>query len=196
VLELCRPGAEDRVVDLGCGWGTFTFALAPCCREVVGVDYSRESILLCSRLLEKKKPANVRFLCADAQHTGLEPDGYDAVIAADLAEHLYPDVFDNVVDECRRILKPNGRLAIWTPHRGHLIEVLKNRDILLKHDPSHVDYKSMARLNDCLARRGFAVEKAYYAESHLPLVRWVEKALLRHVPLLRRRIAVLARKKG
>ena len=80
---------------------------------------------------------------------------------------------------------------MWTPHRGHLLEVLKNNRILLKPDPTHVDYKSMARVRDLLGDAGFRISRAYYAPSHLPLLRVAERALGRWVPLLRRRIAVL-----
>jgi hypothetical protein len=45
-----------------------------------------------------------------------------------------------------------------------------------------------------LSDAGFAIERAYYAESHLPLVRVAERLLQGAVPLLRRRIAVLGRK--
>jgi hypothetical protein len=72
--------------------------------------------------------------------------------------------------------------------------VLKNRNILLEADPTHVDYKSLDRLRAMLENAGFTIARSYYAESHLPGFRLLERALQRWVPLLRRRIAVLARK--
>ncbi len=194
VLEIHEPGPGDRVADLGCGWGTFDFALAPRVKEVVGVDFSEKSVELCRRRLEKTDLENVRFLCADAGATGLEGGSFDLVLAADLFEHLYPEDSARVVAEAFRLLRPGGRFSVWTPHRGHLLEHLKNNDILLKRDVSHVDYKSMARMRGLLEDAGFEIERAYFAESHLPGVRVVERALQRFVPLLRRRIAVLGRK--
>ena len=92
------------------------------------------------------------------------------------------------------MLAPGGRFAVWTPHRGHILEVLKNRDILLKHDPSHVDYKSMDRTKQYLKDAGFQIDQAYYAPSHLPGFRLLERVLQPVLPLFRRRIAVLARR--
>lgn len=194
VLELFEPGPEARVVDLGCGWGTFCFALGHRVKEMVGVDFSQRSVDLCNAGLETRGLPGVRFVRADARDTGLAEGVYDLVIAADLVEHLYPDDTIATLEECRRILKPGGRISIWTPHRGHVLEVLKNRGIILKRDVSHVDYKSLDRLKNLLHEAGFLVEKAYYAESHVPGLRGVEKAFLEWVPLLRRRIAVLARR--
>jgi ubiquinone/menaquinone biosynthesis C-methylase UbiE len=194
VLEIHEPGPDDRVADLGCGWGTFGFALAPRVREVVGIDFSERSIELCEERLARNPTPNLRFLCADAGGTGLEPASFDVVLAADLFEHLYPEDSRRVVAEAFRLLRPGGRFSVWTPHRGHILEHLKNHNILLKRDVSHVDYKSMARMTALLEEAGFEIERAYYAESHLPGVRVVERALQRLVPLLRRRVAVLGRR--
>lgn len=194
VLQLHTPGPSDRVVDLGCGWGTFGFALADRTGEVVGIDFSERSIEICEERLQRDPRPNLRFVCADAGDTGLDGGSVDLVIAADLFEHVYPEDSDRIAAEAFRILKPGGRFSTWTPHRGHVLEVLKNRDILLKRDVSHVDYKSMARMEQILEKAGFAVEKAYYAESHVPGLRTVERLLQPLIPLLRRRIAVLGGK--
>jgi SAM-dependent methyltransferase len=195
VLEIHDPGPDDRVLDLGCGWGTFGFVLAPRVREVVGVDFSRTSIDLCRRRLAETELENLRFVRADAGDTGLEAASFDVVLAADLFEHLYPADSERVAREAARVLRPGGRFVVWTPHRGHLLEVLRYRTPLLEPDPTHVDYKSMERMTGLLVEAGFEIEKAYFAPSHLPGLRAAERLLQRWVPLLRRRIAVLGRRK-
>ncbi len=194
-LAIHAPGAEDRVLDLGCGWGTMSYGIARQAREVVGLDFSQRAVDHCNARLAKTGADNVEFRVGDARDTGFPAAAFDVVVAADLFEHLYPDDSEAVSAEAFRVLKPGGRFAVWTPCRSHFLEVLKNNEIVLKRDPSHVDYKSMARMKALLAEAGFEIERAYFAESHLPGLRLLERLGQRFVPLLRRRIAVLGRKR-
>jgi cyclopropane fatty-acyl-phospholipid synthase-like methyltransferase len=198
VMRLAAPQPQDKALDIGCGWGTITFGIAPHVAQVLGVDFSQRSVDFCEARKTDGRggeaPNRATFLCADGGDTGLEAEGYDLAVAADLFEHLYPEDTARVCSEAHRLLAPGGRFAVWTPHRGHVLEVLKNRDILLKHDPSHVDYKSMDRVKAYLTDAGFLIDQAYYAPSHLPGLRTLERTLQGVVPLFRRRIAVLGRK--
>jgi len=194
VLKIYTPKKDETVLDLGCGWGTFDFILAPLCKEITGLDFSSKSIELCNELLEKNPIDNIKFVCADAADTGLDPESFDLIISADLFEHIYPDDFERILDECKRILKPGGKLSIWTPNRGHILEIMKNNNIILKPDIAHVDYKTMRGLIASLKKRGFIIKKSYYAESHLPVLRVIERLLLKIIPIFRRRIVILTEK--
>ena len=192
VTGLYNPRPTDRVLDMGCGWGTISFGLASRVREVVGLDFSERAITGCNANLDRFGFDNVSFRVGDARDSALAPGSFDAVVAADLFEHLYPEDSEAVAAEAYRLLRPGGKLAVWTPCRSHILEVLKNNDIILKRDVSHVDYKSMERMTALLKEAGFVIERAYFAESHLPVLNVVERLGLRWIPLLRRRIAVLA----
>lgn len=194
VTELYRGRPTDRVLDMGCGWGTISFALAPRVREVVGLDFSERAIAGCNARVPVHGVDNVVFRVGDARASGLDGSSFDAVVAADLFEHLYPDDSEAVAAEAHRVLVSGGLFAVWTPCRSHILEVLKNNNIVLKRDVSHVDYKSMGRMRALLTGAGFRIERAYYAESHLPGLSALEKVAQRWVPLLRRRVAVLGRK--
>lgn len=193
-LQIYTPNRNERILDLGCGPGTFCFAVAPLCREVVGLDPSRENIDLCNKLLTKSQYSNIKFVCSDAQGTQLQSESYDVIICADFFEHQSPEDFERALDECRRILKKGGKLAILTLYRWHIIEILKNNNTVFKSDTNCVDYKTMDRLLKALSKRYFLIKKSYYIESHIPIFCSIERLLLRFLPILRRRIAILAEK--
>ena len=192
VLQIYTPNRNERVLDLGCGFETFCFAVAHLCREVIGLDSSRENTDLSNKLLAKSQYNNIKFVCSDAQDTQLESESFDVIICTHLFEYQYLKIFEKVLDECRRILKKEGKLIIWTPYRFHILEFLKNNNIIFKGDTSHVDYKSMSYLLKALIKRYFLIKKSYYTESHIPILCSLEKLLLQSLPIMRRHIAILA----
>ncbi len=191
VFEIYSPGKGERVLDLGCGVGTFTLELASRGVDVVGLDYADESIRICRKLAEELK-LKAEFQLADVADTKLESDSFDAVIAADLTEHLYPEVFKMFVKEARRLLRTGGKLIVWTPNPGHVFEFLKMRNIIFKRDEGHVGYKTLDELTHDLVREGFKIERAYHRHSHLPVWNWFERMTQWFLPFMRRRNAVLA----
>ncbi len=196
VLGLTGPVAGLRVVDLGCGWGTLSFALADAgASRVVGVDFSSEALRLCSARARSRPRAQLAFVRADAARTGLVGGAWDLVVAADLVEHLDPDTTRAVLREACRLLRPgSGRLVIWAPSPEHFLERLRSRG-LLRPDPTHVDYKTLDRVVREVGEAGLEVEVARHVESHLPGLRILERATMRFVPIFRRRVAVVARRR-
>ena len=195
VLALCGDVSASRIVDLGCGWGTISFALAEQAREVVGVDFAETSVRLCRSRQEVRRLPGLSFVQADARTTGLSGEAWDLVVAADLIEHLSPQETSDVYAEAYRLLRPGGRLVIWTPCPSHILERLRGWGVL-RSDPTHIDYKTRDRVVTELERAGFRVVRAEWAPSHLPMLQLIERALQRWVPLLRRRIAVVGEAPG
>jgi 2-polyprenyl-3-methyl-5-hydroxy-6-metoxy-1,4-benzoquinol methylase len=193
VLELCGPLRGLRIVDLGCGWGTISFALASEAASVVGVDFAQAAVDICRARFRREPVGDLTFLRADARDTGLPGGEWDLVVCADLVEHLLPDDTLDVYREALRLLRPGGGLVIWTPNPGHLLERLRAWRIL-RPDPTHVDYKTLGRVVAELQEAGFEVERAVHRESHLPVLSTVERLLMSLVPILRRRVGVRARK--
>jgi len=191
VLSLCGPVEGASAVDLGCGWGTITFALARQGARVVGVDFSSEAIRLCEERARSEPPPAPTFLRADAGTTGLAEAAWDLVVAADLVEHLDPPTTLRVYREALRLLRPGGRFVVWAPNPGHFLELLRRRGIL-KADPTHIDYKTLPRVVAELERTGFRISAAVHMESHLPVLSTIERLTHRFIPCLRRRVAVVA----
>jgi ubiquinone/menaquinone biosynthesis C-methylase UbiE len=191
VLALCGDVSGARVVDLGCGWGTISFALAESAREVIGVDFAETSVRICRSRHDVARLPGLSFIQADARSTGLPGGAWDLVVAADLVEHLSPRDTIQVYAEALRLLRPGGRFVIWTPNPTHVLEALRRWGVL-RADPTHIDYKTRPRVVTELEAAGFVIVRGVWRPSHLPGLRIVERLGQRWVPLLRRRVAVVA----
>jgi SAM-dependent methyltransferase len=83
LVEAVAARNAQRVLDIGCGTGSTTLAIA---RQVgpkgttVGVDISEPMIGLAKQRAELER-APARFLCADAQTHAFEPASFDLIVS-------------------------------------------------------------------------------------------------------------------
>jgi len=111
---LSRPGA--RVVDVGCGFGWSTLALARAYPSAVvrGVDVDRPSVAAARAAAEEAGLADrVTFHLADAAELGLvEPAGrpFDAAFAFECVHDMPRPVA--VLDAVRRAVRPDGVVVV------------------------------------------------------------------------------------
>lgn len=181
-----------RVIDLGSGMGTFAIEAARQGARATGIDLA-PAALIAARRVASAEGAPATFVRADAAALPVRDGTADAVIAADLTEHLDDVTLGRVLREARRVLKPGGQLVLYTPNRAHLFERLREHNILRDGDPSHIGMRSEQELADAVAAAGFEVMAVRRLPSHLPVWNLIEKALGPHVPLLARRIGLVAR---
>ena len=104
-----------RVLDVGCGGGLLSEALAREEAQVTGIDLSPE-LLKVARLhgLESGIKVEYREVAVEAlaQET---PASFDAVTCMEMLEHV-PDPA-SVIAACAQLLKPGGRLFVSTLNR-------------------------------------------------------------------------------
>ena len=184
VLRVVAPRPSDVVLELGSARGDVSFLLARHAREVIGVDAAPEAIAMAEEARARLGLANVRWLRADvADLTGVPAGSVDAVAAIDLVEHVDDATLAAMLRECRRVLRPGGRVGIYTPDRAHYVERLKAHGFVLRQFPQHIAVRRVAPLREALSDAGFAIDLEDWSVSPFPGVRWVERALA-PLPLL------------
>jgi hypothetical protein len=77
----------------------------------------------------------------------------------------------------RRVLKPGGFLAAYTPNREHYVERLKAHDLVLKQFPEHIAVRRPREIRDLLEAEGWRVVEMGWSIAPFPLVRWAERVL-------------------
>jgi ubiquinone/menaquinone biosynthesis C-methylase UbiE len=117
LLHRVRPG--DRVLDLGCGTGEFTAALAAHGAHPLGVDVVAEPL---RRARARHPELEFREVALDGP-LALDDGAFDVVWAGEVIEHVV-DVAQ-WLSEVRRVLPSGGRLLLTTPdHPPQLLRAL------------------------------------------------------------------------
>ncbi|BDA65668.1 class I SAM-dependent methyltransferase [Actinomyces capricornis] len=99
-----------RVVDLGCGGGIYSTAMAQMGALVTGVDFSAQMVTDARERAQSLGFGDVRFVQGDAERTGLEAGAADVVLMRALIHHVPSR--PAVLAEARRLLTERGTVLI------------------------------------------------------------------------------------
>ena len=107
---LCGAGPKDRALDVACGPGFLTMALAETCGSVVGVDATEALLERARAEAARRGLVNVEFRAGDASALEQEDASFDIVVSRAAFHHFeHPS---RVLAEMKRVARPEGRLLI------------------------------------------------------------------------------------
>jgi len=112
VLSEADPCPETSAVDLGCGSGQVTLALAKHCRTVLGVDVSQEMIDLLQDKAKRDGISNIEGRAMPIERLSLPEDSVDLVVSNYAMHHLRDKDKQIAVHEAFKWLRPGGVLVI------------------------------------------------------------------------------------
>jgi 2-polyprenyl-3-methyl-5-hydroxy-6-metoxy-1,4-benzoquinol methylase len=85
--------------------------------------------------------------------------GYEVVTAGEIIEHMIDE--SAFLNECHRVLKPNGVLVLTTPNLSYLVNrllVLIGRTPMFVYEPYHYHFHTRKTIVDLMESHGFRVE--------------------------------------
>ncbi|ALG73695.1 hypothetical protein VY88_23145 [Azospirillum thiophilum] len=115
--------APERLLEIGCGVGLLTQAVAPHCAVYHGTDFSAQAIAdLGAWAAGRPELAHVRLSRREAtDFAGVEEGGYDTVVINSVAQY-FPDgdYLLRVLEGAVRALRPGGRIFLGDLRPLHL----------------------------------------------------------------------------
>jgi len=107
------PLAAGRdVLDAGCGVGWGTVRLARFARQAVGVDIDEAAV----SNARERAAGRAEFVVGDLLALPFPERSFDLVVCFEAIEHVAEP--QKALDELRRVLRPDGLLAVSSPNRG------------------------------------------------------------------------------
>jgi 2-polyprenyl-6-hydroxyphenyl methylase / 3-demethylubiquinone-9 3-methyltransferase len=105
-----------KVLDIGCGGGLLSEAMAKCQAQVTGIDLSEALIETARKHAEHNDLAIDYQVISSTNLLATQSDSYDVITCMELLEHV-PDPCQ-IVQECAQLVKPGGMLFFATINRN------------------------------------------------------------------------------
>lgn len=153
VCRLSRVTADDTVLDVACGPGILTCALAEQVRHATGIDVTPAMIDHAKQLQQEKRLENITWRTGEAAPLPC-PDAAFSLVVCRYAFHHFPDPAE-VLLEMKRVCRPGGRLCVIDvalPGDQAQAEEFNRMERL--RDPSHVRALRFREFQDLFAAAG------------------------------------------
>ena len=138
------PGG--RLLDLGCGSGLWLQTMRALGWKVEGVDFDPGAA-------KAAAAGGLSVRCGSLEEQRFPAGAFDAITMSHVVEHL-PDPLQTLA-ECARLLKPGGRLILWTPNAASFGHRLFGQHWRGLEPPRHLHLFSPRSMRAMLAKAGF-----------------------------------------
>lgn len=156
--------AQKKVLDIGCGGGLLTEALAKRGAEVTGIDVSFNLIETARQHAEDNQISNLTYLHTTAEQLAeTEPQSFDIITCLELLEHV-PDP-PSLIAACTSLIKPGGQLFFSTLNRNpksYLLAIIGAEHILHllpKNTHQYAKFIKPSELEQALREAGIALKE-------------------------------------
>ena len=107
-------GKKDNVLDLCTGTATNAIAIAKKNpnAKIVGVDLSKDMLVVAREKVNKENLANVRLYRMDATQMNFKDESFDKVLLSLVLHETDEELAKKIIKEAMRVMKPDGELVV------------------------------------------------------------------------------------
>ncbi len=170
--EAVGPDGTGTVLDVACGPGIISAALAAAAREIVAFDLTPQMLDKARQRCRKAGLTNVTFREGDATALPFADDFFDAVVTR-LSIHHFKEP-RQVVEEMFRVVKRGGTCVVADiVSSDSRDEAALHNALEIWRDPSHVRMLPRAELVSLITGADFAIEAQTTWDQARKLEEWL-----------------------
>jgi 2-polyprenyl-3-methyl-5-hydroxy-6-metoxy-1,4-benzoquinol methylase len=143
-----------RILDLGCGNGSFSNTLKNIGYDVVGIEASTSGVEIAKQYYPECQFINASIYDLPYDELGV----FDVIIAVEVIEHLFDP--KELIKAAKKCLKPGGTIVVTTPYHGYwknlFLAILGHMDrhFTTLWDGGHIKFFSVPTLTQLLKTEG------------------------------------------
>ena len=151
---MCLDGhRKGKLLDVGCGDGQFLAQMQHLGWEAMGIEPDREAAKVA------QEHFNIPVMAGTLESAKFPDNFFDAVTLSHTIEHVSNPIW--LLQECRRVLKQNGKLVVTTPNVASLGHQRFGKAWWGMDPPRHFYLFSLQTLADCAEESGFHIQRLY-----------------------------------
>lgn len=163
--------ASGRLIDVACGPGVVTAALAPSAASVVAFDATERMLEQARARCAKAGLRNVEFNSGDAENLPFADAAFDGAVTR-AAVHHFADP-QRAISEMFRVLRPGGVAVIADVISSEDADESRLHNAIERlRDPSHVRMLPASELDSCARQAGFRDVRAATWDVNRELEEW------------------------
>ena len=174
LAQIAATIPQARVLDLGCGGGHASFAVAPVVEKVIAYDLSAEMLDVVASAARERGLANLAVRQGSADRLDF-PDASFDLVCTRFSVHHWRNL-PQALREIQRVLKPGGRfIVIDTAAPADVLADTYVQAIELLRDTSHVRNISLTSWRKLLRQAGFEIASDKTWKLRLEFATWVAR---------------------
>jgi 2-polyprenyl-3-methyl-5-hydroxy-6-metoxy-1,4-benzoquinol methylase len=137
---------SGRLLEVGCGGGDMLKAMSKLGWRVEGVDFDPKAV-------ERARAQGLTVSLGTLEAQAYPDESFDAIAMIHVIEHVHEPL--ELLRECRRVLKPGGRLLVVTPNAGSWGHRRFKEDWRGLEPPRHLHIFTVPAIDRLMAPLGF-----------------------------------------
>lgn len=174
IKEMTSRYVSAKVLDIGCGAGHVSYAVAPVAKKVIAYDLSEKMLAVVATSANERDLHNIEIQQGIAEKLAFEDNTFDIVITRFSAHH-WSDVLAALA-EINRVLTPSGIAVIVdivAPENALNDTLLQTVELL--RDASHVRDYSLSEWKSMFATSGFVLESENNWKLVMQFKEWIKR---------------------
>lgn len=119
---------HDKILDLCTGTGTNSVNIAKrnASVKIVGVDLSKDMLIIAKSKAKKEKLSNIKFCQMDATNMKFKNECFDKILLSLVLHETEESLAASMIIEAIRVLKPDGEIIIteWERSKEFMKKIL------------------------------------------------------------------------
>ena len=165
-----EAGEKGRLLDIGCGNGQFLDRMRQLGWEVVGVEPDELAVSVA------RERYGLEVFQGSLEEAKFPDRHFDAITMNHVIEHV-PDPI-GLLKECRRVLRPGGKLVVVTPNIKSVGRRMFNGAWLHWDPPRHLFLFSSQALRESAERAGLVIQDLWTTAKDAQWI-WVTSSLIK-----------------